>query len=42
MTVRQLRGEMSAAEFTQWVGFYSYENKMRAEAERAAEREARR
>jgi hypothetical protein len=29
---------MSAREFTDWIAFYSYENKMREEAERKAKR----
>lgn len=32
---------MSAAEFTDWLGFYSYEAKMRQEAEREARRKER-
>jgi hypothetical protein len=38
MTMKDLRNEMSAAEFTEWVAFYSYEAKMQAEAEREAKR----
>jgi hypothetical protein len=37
-----LRNKMSAAEFTEWLAFYSYEAKMQAEAEREARRKERR
>lgn len=42
VTYGEMRRRMSAAEFTQWLGFYSYEAKMRAEAERDARRKERR
>jgi hypothetical protein len=37
MTMGELRG-MPAAEFSRWMAFYSYEAKMRKEAERKANR----
>jgi hypothetical protein len=40
--MRQIRNTMSAAEFTDWMAFYSYEAKMRQEAEREARRRDRR
>lgn len=42
MTYGEVRSRMSAAEFTDWLGFYSYEQKMRSEAEREARRRERR
>lgn len=42
MSVGELRRRMSSAEFSEWVAFYSYEAKMRAEAEREARRRERR
>lgn len=42
MTYADVRRRISAAEFTDWLGFYSYEHKMRAEAEREANRRERR
>ena len=41
MTMHQLRNTMSASEFTDWLAFYSYEAKMRQEAERDAKRKER-
>lgn len=38
MTYGELRRRMSQREFTDWVAFYSYEAKMREEAERKAKR----
>lgn len=38
MTYGQLRRTMTAAEFTDWLAFYSYEAKMKQEAERKARR----
>ena len=34
MTVRQLRASLTAADFNDWIAFYSYEAKTQAEAER--------
>ena len=36
MTVGTLRRRLSAAEFTQWMGFYNHEAKMQAKADRDA------
>jgi hypothetical protein len=38
ITYGQLKSQMSNSEFTEWLAFYSYENKMRQEAERKAKR----
>lgn len=40
MTYGQLRRQMSASEFQEWLAFYSYERKMEQEAERKARRKA--
>lgn len=42
MTMTELRNTLSTREFTEWVAFYSYEAKMRQEAEREARRKERR
>lgn len=38
MTYTDIRNRMTAKEFTDWMAFYSYEAKMRDEAEREAKR----
>lgn len=42
MTYGDVRRRIGAAEFTEWLAFYSYEGKMRAEAEREARRREQR
>jgi hypothetical protein len=42
ITYAELKAKMSNREFNEWVAFYSYEAKMREEAERKANRKQRR
>lgn len=42
MTYGDVRRRIGAAEFTDWLAFYSFESKMRQEAEREARRREQR